>query len=92
MGLWNPGKLDVTLDELTKLKEIADRDYDPDTRFMREEHPNTQRTFVINELVPYESDVDGEYHILCEFTYNTAGHRAGFGLRTSDRTWICFYD
>jgi len=89
MGLWNPGKLDVTLDELTKLKEIADRDYDPNSRYMREEHPGTERRFIINELVLHQ---ESDCHIVCEFTYNTAGHRAGFGLRTADRTWICFYD
>jgi len=89
MGLWNPGTLDITLGDLAQLMHIARRDYNPQSDYMREEHPGTTRTFVINELIPHK---ESECHVLCEFTYNSCGHRAGFGLRTSDRKWICFYD
>jgi hypothetical protein len=92
MGLWNPGTMDITMSDLDALRKLADESYDPQTPYMRQEYGEINRCFIINELVPYKSDVDGEYHILCEFTYNTEGHRAGFGLRTSDRQWVCFYD
>lgn len=90
MSLWEPGKVSISLYMLETLRDRCKNEYSDSDEFlineiipMDEEHPDNK----------WASEHPGhaQHHCMVEVTYNTKGHRAGYGL-TDDGEWHCFYN